>query len=235
MKVPDITEEERAEIFVALRERKENLEKLEKKTQEATIPTDRFEERLALYRDRDELVKGENGTEKHLRPGLLATFAPTPELSTEALENQTRKTDGRPDLFGGGAETGGGGGAPNGSAGTWKPKGGRKKGQPEHIGDIITPPAPREPLGLPAVGTPSNADHVFDPTPRRPTEEGIAELRQAVKVDEEAAEEESDPERDRLATAAAAATPSGRQIVDVRADGRDTKMGGSTDPLPSVE
>lgn len=232
MKVPDISEEERTEIFIALRERKENLEKLEKKTDEMSIPIDTIEERLQLYRDRDELVEGV----RNIRPGLLAIFAETPELSTEALENQTRKVDDRPDLFGGGAETGGGGGAPNGSAGTWKPTKGRRKGggKPEAIGEILRnaeegevvhhPPAPREPLGLPAAGTPSNNENVIDPTPRRPSEEGIADIRQAVKVDEERAE--TDPQREELVAAASSATTSGRRIADPRADSRDTKMDG---------
>jgi hypothetical protein len=231
MKVPDISEEERAEIFTALRERKENLEKLEKKTQEASIPVDRFEERLALYRDRDEFRKAEGGhTEKQLRPGLLAIFAPTPELSTEALENQERHRNGdnSPDLFGGGVETGGG----------HKP--GRRErargkgGDPQHIGDIIVPPKPREPLGLPAAGTPSNNDNVIDPSPPRPTPEAIAELRQVATVEAEAAESEADPEREALATAAASAHPSGRQIDDIRAH-NDTRMAGDADPLSAVD
>lgn len=220
MKVPDISEEERVEINRALRERKEKLEKLEEKTDEAGIPIDRLEERLALYRDRDELVEGK----RNIKPGLLAIFADQPELSTEALENQKRSVENKPDLFGGGAETGGGHKA--GGKGTWKSKVGRKKrgGEPEHIGEIITPPPPREPLALPAAGTPSNNGDVIDPTPNRPDAEGIADMRQATLVGDE-----TNGQRDELAAAAAKASPTGERIKDVRADQRDTRMGGSAD------
>lgn len=222
MKVPEITEEERAEIFTALRERKENLEKLEKKTQEASIPVDRFEERLALYRDRDELVTGDNGTEKHMRPGLLAIFAPTPELSTEALENQQRKVGDPADLFGGGAETGGGHKPGRKEKGGFRTKNDKRGEGMDPADEVITPAAPRAPLALMEKGSPSNSD-VIDPTgPKKPTDEEIERLRTATL-----AGVESDPERDGLAAAAISATISGRQIDDVRADTRDTKMGGS--------
>lgn len=226
MKVPDIGEEERTEIFIALRERKENLEKLEKKTDEMSVPIDVIEERLALYRDRERIAGGE----RQVVPGLLAIFAAEPELSTEALENQQRKVDGAPDLFGGGAETGGG--HKPGRKGKWKSKNDKGEGgaatDPNEIAvvdSVITPPAPRAPLELPAVGSPSNSDVVDVSPPKRPSSDGIQELRAAV----EAGLEEPNPARDRLATTAAGAQPSGRQIVDARADARDTKMDGAAD------
>lgn len=234
MKVPDISEEERAEIFTALRERKENLEKLEKKTQEASIPIDRFEERLALYRDRDELVKAEGGpTEKHLRPGLLAIFAPTPELSTEALENQTRDVNDPADLFGGGAETGGGHKAGRKQKGGFRTKNDKTGEGMNPADEVIAPPAPRAPLSLASSGTPSNNSDVIDPTALRPSAEGIADIRQATLVGEESGSMDAidaiveTAEHAELVEAAGHARPSGRQIVDPRADARDTKMDGS--------
>jgi hypothetical protein len=68
---------------------------------------------------------------------------------------------------------------------------------------------------------------VLDPTPNRPSPEGIAELRQATIVGAEAGDGEGDPQRDELAAVAASARPTGEQIRDVRAL-NDTKMDGAS-------
>lgn len=213
MKVPDITEEERTEIFVALRERKEALEKLSKDTDKRSIPIDHIEERLQLYRDRD---GHENGA-RTVVPGLLAIFAGQPELSTEAAQNQTRKVGDPPDLFGGGAETGGGHKPGRKEKDGWKGK------SPPDDEVVITPPAPRAPLQLMDRATPSNNENIIDPAgPKVPDAEEVERLRNAVIEGTEA-----DPAREELAAVAAGAQPSGRQIADVRADARDTRMGGA--------
>jgi hypothetical protein len=119
MKVPDISEEERVEIYTALQERKEALEKLSKETDKKHVPTDRIDERLAIYRDGDQIVNNE----KCVRPGLISLFAPEPQLSTEARaakDGGKRDPNGGADLFGGGTETGGG--HPPGEKGVWKGK-----------------------------------------------------------------------------------------------------------------
>lgn len=100
MKVPKISEAEREEIHTALMKRKDTLEKLSKKTDEEEIPTDRIEERLALYRDRDDLKDGRKITVA----GLLSIFAAAPTLS---VEQRKANEEAEADTAANGAETGG--------------------------------------------------------------------------------------------------------------------------------
>lgn len=127
MQFPDIlTEEQRVEIHRALVERKANLDKLEKQTIERGVEVDRIETRLALYREGEELRDGERVP----TPSLLMLFADQAELSEEAQQGQVRKVEDPPDLWGGGAETGGG--IKAGGRARWT-----KPGGPEVVGDIV--------------------------------------------------------------------------------------------------
>lgn len=139
MNLPDnISEEEREEIHIALVKRKENLEKLSKKTDEEEVPTDRIEERLALYRDRDDL----QGGRKVVVAGLLSMFAAEPSLSLEERQrraDEERKPDAAQDTFGGGSEVGGG--IPAGGKDRWNVDGHEPgTGEPETRDDRKLPP-----------------------------------------------------------------------------------------------
>lgn len=217
MKMPDISEEERAEIFRALQERKEALEKLEKDTDKRGIPIDRIDERLALYRDGESLENGKRVP----TAGLLTMFSAEPQLSDEARrqrdeEDEIRRNAATSESSG---ETGGGNKA--GGKAKWKRQ--RKPGEPETVGEIlgtegepIAPPPPQRHLALEAKGSPSNNDNILDPTgPTPPSPEAVDAIRTARLMGEE---EGADGKVEELAAAASGAHPSGAKIADDRTD-----------------
>lgn len=216
MKMPDISEEERSEVFRALQERKEALEKLEKDTDKRGIPIDRIDERLALYRDGETLQSGKRVP----TAGLLTMFSAEPQLSDEARrqrddDEETRKAAASSASSG---ETGGGN--KPGRKEKWTRQ--RKPGEPELVGDIlqveepIAPPPPQRHLALEAKGTASNNENVIDPTGPGPIDpDAVQSIRAAVEA------EEPDPAREELASAAAGAHPTGKTINDVRANARE--------------
>jgi hypothetical protein len=129
MRFPDtITEEQRSEIFWAISERHKRLLALEESTVKQHAPADGVRRQLRLYGSGTLLVKGEPVEVV----GLISMFAPDPELPLETIQGMERKVDDAPDLFGGGAETGGG--VKAGGKGTWK---GKRGGPPEKIGLAI--------------------------------------------------------------------------------------------------
>jgi hypothetical protein len=126
MRFPDtITEEQRSEIFWAIDDRRKRLDKLAEDASKAHAPADGFKKLLRLYHSGTMLVAGEPVEVV----GLIAMFAPDPELPLETVEGMERKVGDAPDLFGGGAETGGGN--PPGKKEKWK---GKRGGPPEKIG-----------------------------------------------------------------------------------------------------
>jgi len=110
----EIDDEQRAEIYQALRERKEGLSQLEKATIKKNIPTQHIKERQALY------------ITLPTRPSLTGIFASQEDLDDEVAaereaRGEKRDPEGQQDMFGGGSETGGG--IPAGGKDTWRPEG----------------------------------------------------------------------------------------------------------------
>jgi len=134
----EITEEQRSELHWAITDRYKALEKLEEDTAKKHAPTDGIRRLIKLYRASSQIVKGPDGADvEETIPGLLSFFAPDPELPLESQEGMEREVTDEPDLFGGGAETGGGTGV-GGSAGKWNPPPKRKRGGgPELVGEVI--------------------------------------------------------------------------------------------------
>ncbi|HET9012231.1 MAG TPA: hypothetical protein VFN38_10490 [Gemmatimonadaceae bacterium] len=119
---PKISEEEREEIHTALLERKEKLDKLREKAEDAKVPgaAEAYDKILALYID-----TGEGA-------GLTRLFAYQPDMRDESRYGEERDANGGQDLFGGGAETGGAQ-----ALGTIWPEG--TPARRPAIGDMVTP------------------------------------------------------------------------------------------------
>lgn len=107
MHTTEITDAQRREIHFALLERRDELEDIVKKSKKANAPNTTAEKLLKMYGD-DEEIDREKGKRKWI-PGLLAKFAPDPELAdTPSSKGPQRDADGQQDAFGGGVEVGGG-------------------------------------------------------------------------------------------------------------------------------